>query len=327
MDLITIIINVYNGEKFIDKCLDCVMNQTYKKLEILIVNDGSTDNTLSICEKYKEKDKRIRIITTKNLKLALSRNKGIDNAKGKLLYFIDVDDYMELDTIEYLYNLHKEYDSDITECESLRVYDYNTKAKNEVEIIREMSSLDIVKELLLHVNNYSPIWKKLINRKLFDNIRFADRPVNDLTVVYKLYFEADKIVYSNQIKYYYFQNNLSLVANTNLAKIMDIYKAVLERYDYVEKLYPGLIENKVGVLMTFFNIYYRYYKFASDFYKQVNLKKTYNDYFDFRIFKCKMRFNDKIKLLLFRINPALSVFVTRLYVILNCHDYKRKVIE
>ena len=79
-NLISVIINVYNGENFIEKCLDSVINQTYKNLEILIINDGSTDNTLKICESYK--DERIRIITTENLGLSKSRNIGIENSKG-----------------------------------------------------------------------------------------------------------------------------------------------------------------------------------------------------------------------------------------------------
>ena len=101
--MISVIINVYNGERYIKKCLDSILNQTYKNLEILIVNDGSTDDTLKICKSYK--DSRIRIINTKNKGLSLSRNVGLDNAKGEYLYFIDCDDYIEKDTLEYLYNL------------------------------------------------------------------------------------------------------------------------------------------------------------------------------------------------------------------------------
>ena len=90
--LISIIINVYNGEKYIKKCLDSVINQTYKNLEILIINDGSTDKTLEICKKYK--DERIKIITTENQGLSFSRNVGIDNAGGEYLYFVDADDFI-----------------------------------------------------------------------------------------------------------------------------------------------------------------------------------------------------------------------------------------
>ena len=122
-DLISVIINVYNGEKFIEKCLDSIVNQTYKNLEILIINDGSTDKTLKICKK--NKDKRIKIINTKNMGLSLSRNVGIDNAKGEYLYFVDADDFIELDAIEYLYNLCKKYDVRIATCDPLTIYNYD----------------------------------------------------------------------------------------------------------------------------------------------------------------------------------------------------------
>ena len=119
-ELITIIINVYNGENFIKKCLESVINQTYKNLEILIINDGSTDNTLRICESYE--DERIRIINQENMGLSLARNVGIDEAKGEYLYFIDCDDFVEYDVIEYLYNLCKKYNTLMATCQPITVY-------------------------------------------------------------------------------------------------------------------------------------------------------------------------------------------------------------
>ena len=110
-DLISVIVNVYNGEKFIKKCLDSIVNQTYKNLEIIIVNDGSTDSTLSICNSYS--DDRIKIITTPNQGLGLSRNTGIENANGEYLYFVDADDFIEPDAVEYLYKLIKTYNKPI----------------------------------------------------------------------------------------------------------------------------------------------------------------------------------------------------------------------
>ena len=127
-ELITIVINVYNREKYIKKCLDSIVNQTYKNLEILIVDDGSTDNTVKICKSYK--DKRIRIISGKNTGISLARNVGIDNAKGNYLYYVDSDDFIELDTIEYLYKLIKKYNVDISTCVSKHIHNYNIKKED-----------------------------------------------------------------------------------------------------------------------------------------------------------------------------------------------------
>ena len=120
--MISVIVNVFNGEKYIKKCLDSIINQTYKDLEILIIDDGSIDSTLSICKKYK--DKRIRIISGKNIGISLSRNIGLDNARGDYLFFVDSDDYIEKDTIKYLYDNIKKYNLDMTTCKSVDVYDY-----------------------------------------------------------------------------------------------------------------------------------------------------------------------------------------------------------
>ena len=113
-DLISVVVNVFNGEKYIKKCLDSIINQTYKNIEILIVNDGSTDKTLEVCKSIK--DKRIRIIDQKNIGISLSRNVGMDNSKGDYIFFVDSDDFIEKDTIEYLYNLCKKEDVPFSIC-------------------------------------------------------------------------------------------------------------------------------------------------------------------------------------------------------------------
>ena len=177
-ELVTIVLNVYNCEKYVKKCLDSLIKQTYKNLEILIINDGSTDKSLEICEKYQKKDNRIRIITHENCGLSLSRNAGIDNAKGEYIYFIDSDDYIEKDTIEYLYNLCKKYDSKISTCDPIDIYDYNVKVKNKKEKIEIVSSIDYVKMILLSVKRTGTVWNKLIKKELF----------NSLNIIVKIFF-------------------------------------------------------------------------------------------------------------------------------------------
>ena len=113
MDLVSIVITVYNCEKYIEKLLDSVINQTYKNLEIIIVNDGSKDDTLNICKKYSSRDKRIKIISQKNAGVSCARNKGIDKVTGKYIYFCDSDDYLELDTIEKMVDIYRQYDVEL----------------------------------------------------------------------------------------------------------------------------------------------------------------------------------------------------------------------
>lgn len=307
-DLISIIINVYNGEKYIKKCLDSVLNQTYKNIEVVIVNDQSTDKTLDIIKSYK--DKRIKIINNKkNIGLSLSRNIGIDNSNGKYLYFVDIDDFIELDTIEYLYKLIKKYKTKISTCGVLDIYDYNYKYKNDTESIVLLSREDMLKKVLLTIDRSGTTWNKLYDRDLFKNIRFEDRIVNDVVTTYKLVLECEKIVFSNQIKYFYLRHKDSILGRKNSKHSIDLYDAAIERYNYIDKLYPDMIENKICLLLLIESLYVMNNKEVTN---HLNLK-LFKELYTSKIFKTNIRFNDKVKLLLFRISPKLYNFIIKIY--------------
>ena len=299
MDLITIIINVYNGEKYINKCLDSVINQTYKNLEILIINDGSRDNTLKLCKKYK--DKRIKIITTENRGLSLSRNIGIDNSTGKYIYFIDADDYMELDTIEYLYNLSKKYNSEITMTKSLDIYDYDFIYKNKKEEVKVLSIKEVLSDVVLEKNNAVTIWNKLIERDLFDGLRYEDRIINDMGFTHKLIMKCNSVLYSNQVKYYYLKHDNSVSKSTDKKRLLDRYEVSLERYNYIKKKYPNFIDNNAGMLRIIIMS-----DLKDDYFESKKIKSVYNSIFNLKVLFSNIGFREKIKILLFRINPRLN---------------------
>ena len=313
MELITVIINVYNGEKYIKKCLDSIISQTYKFLEILIINDGSTDNTLSICESYN--DSRIKIITTENLGLSLSRNIGIENARGEYFYFIDADDFIESDTIEYLYNLLKKYKVDMATCKSIGIYDYNFQVKKDSEKIDVISNKEMLKKILLYIDNALTIWNKLMKRDLFDEIRFENRIINDLVVTYQIAIKCDKIVYTNQTKYFYFRNDDSITMRKkhDLNRCIDIYKASLERYNNIKKIYPDLIENDIAMIKTIIMLYSRQNKELYEFLKSQKVEDIFNKLFSYKMLNFKIRKNDKLKFLLFKINPRLYKIIIDFY--------------
>ena len=321
-DLITVIINVYNGEKFINKCLDSIINQTYKNLEILIINDGSTDNTLNIIKKYK--DKRIRIITTENKGLSLSRNVGIENAKGEYLYFIDIDDYIELNTIEYLYNMLKKYNVLYSSCKPIDVFDYNTKISNIENKEEVLTSEEMLKMLLLGKDRAGTIWNKLIHKSLFNNIRFEDRIVNDITVTYKVMIAAKKIAYGNQIKYYYLRHKNSITGREikNTSRSIDTYKAQLDRYYNIKKLYPNLTENNICLIRILVILLCRDDDVLQKFLKEQNAMKIFRKIFTFKVFTCNINLKEKIKILLFMISPRLCRFIDRKY---KSSNYKYKM--
>ena len=310
--MISVIINVYNGQNFIKKCLDSVINQTYKNLEILIINDGSTDNTLKICEGYN--DSRIKIITTKNLGLAMSRNVGIENANGDYLYFVDVDDLIELDTIEYLYNLCKKYNCLISTCKSMDIYNYDFEVKQENEKISIVSCNEFLKDVLLSKNKAVCSWNKLIKRELYDNLSFENRIINDMAFTHKLIMRTDKIVCSNQIKYYYLKHSASICAKkASTERLIDIYNVYVERYNYVKEKYPKMKENNAALLKTIVKLYLKNNKELEKYLNEKNAIKIFKEAFSLKVFLCNIGFREKIKILLFRISPKLNKTITNIY--------------
>ena len=309
--MISVIINVYNGEKYIKKCIDSIINQTYKDLEIIIINDGSTDNTLSICESYD--DERIRIINQKNMGISLSRNVGIDNINGEYAFFVDSDDYIEPDTIEYLYDLCKKYNVKMATCQSIVVYDYETKIVNKEEKVDIINGLDIVKKMLLNLERNGNIWGKLMKRELIKKVKFQDRIMDDLPVVYKMALPLDKIAYSNQIKYYYYKHPNSILTSKKPDYSIDFYKSVLERYDYLKKLYPDMIENEICVLWSIVILYGHNNEIVNNYLEEVKAKELFKKMFTIKVISSKLKRKDKIKIVLFRISPKLYGFVIKKY--------------
>ena len=302
-ELISVIINVYNEERFIKKCLDSVINQTYKNLEILIINDGSTDNTLSICESYT--DERIRIINQDNMGLSLARNVGIENANGEYLYFIDSDDFVDSDVIEYLYNLSKKHNVKMSTCRPMYIYNYDFKIKSIKEKEDIISSKDMIKKIILSERGAGMLWNKLIQKDVFEEIRFEDRIINDAAIMYKICIKCGKIVYSNQYKYYYFRHSDSITGKNSDDRSVDLCKAVIERYYYLKDVFPDFIENDIGLILIIIHIYCSSGEKTLSYLKDNNVIKQIKGLVCFKIFLGKVRIKEKIKIILFFINPKL----------------------
>jgi len=311
-ELISIIINAYNEEKHIKKCIDSVIRQTYKNLEIVVINDGSTDNTLSILNSYD--DSRLKIITHENKGLSLSRNDGIDNSNGKYVYFLDADDFIEQDNIEYLYNLIIKYDADMSTCGSIDVYNYDVKIENMQEKIDILSNIEMLKKVLLNKNNSVNIWNKLIKKELFNNIRFPDRIIEDVPVTYKLALLANKIVCSNQIKHSRLIHKDSITGKKKASILIDIYDTTMERYYDLKEKSPNLIENDISVLSLIMDTYAIDNKEVNDYIGIRNMKKLFKQLFCFKIFKIGMGLEDKLKLILFRISPYAYKIIFKVYI-------------
>jgi len=254
---ISVIIPVYNGEKYIRKCLDSVINQTKKEIEIVVVNDGSTDNTESIIKEYK--DKRITYFKNNNHGIGYSRNFGVSKSSGKYIMFLDSDDYIDKDECKLLYEKCLEDDLDISICDFYKVYNNDLIEVNLGDF--KSSSLkdnpDIITEFL------NP-WGKLYNKKILtDNkIKFVENlKYEDAPFVIETFCNAKKIGKVNKpLHYYVIHGNSETTVRDE--KCFDILKIVdkIRKYTKDKEYLKDKIDKLTVRILTNYTIQQRMQK-------------------------------------------------------------------
>lgn len=228
-DKISVIIPAYNASKYIIRTLDSICNQTYKNLEIIVVDDGSSDNTLEICKKQSEKDNRIKVFHKENEGVTLARDMGISKATGDFIGFVDADDTIDLTMYENLYNNLVKYDADISHCgyktinnDGAEKYFYGTGKL----IIQSNTDgiIDLIKGEIIEPS----LCIKLFRKELFDNLDYDKKiRINEDYVMNLLLFKKSrKSVFVDEPYYQYYQNDNS--GSTKITKkyfYTDILKA------------------------------------------------------------------------------------------------------
>lgn len=237
MEKISVIVPVYMSEDYLEKCLDSILQQTYQNLEVILINDGSTDGSAAICQRYKNQDARVKVYHKPNGGVASSRNRALEAVTGDYIVFVDNDDWLELDHIQSLYDLLKKTDADIA-------------IGNFTQFIEDQGSF------LIHVGAdnyfeqvYSPFdwfhhqydskynlsqcftvpWAKLYKAELFKDIVYpTDQKVEDDYTTYKVYLQADKIAYMNKAIYIHRKRSTSVTRTVNLADVYPL-KSIEER--------------------------------------------------------------------------------------------------
>lgn len=225
-DLISIVVPIYNVEKYLEKCINSIIIQTYKNIEIILVNDGSTDSSGKICDIYLKKDKRIKVVHKKNGGLSDARNVGIENAKGKYIAFIDSDDFIDSDFIEILYNLIIEYNADVSCCKCNVIYKKNKKQQVE-EKINIFTNYEAINEMLYQGKIDNSACNKLYKLNLFEDIKYPkSKYFEDLDTTYKIFLKSDKIVATNKKLYNYYQRTGSILHKKNEKLCNDLYEII-----------------------------------------------------------------------------------------------------
>ena len=223
---VSIIVPVYNTKEYLNTCLDSLIKQSLKDIEIIVVNDGSTDDSQSIIDEYLKKDKRIKSFIKKNGGLGDARNYGIKRASGEYIGFVDSDDYVDITMFEKLYNKAIKEDSDIVECDLYWVYPNESK-------LDTANYYDNKKDIMYNIRVM--VCNKIFKREILskNDILF---PVGiryeDIVFTYKLLPYIKNISYINEAFYYYIQRGSSL-SNEQNAKVRDIF----ECFDILRKYY------------------------------------------------------------------------------------------
>ena len=307
MDLISVIVPIYNVERYLEKCINSITKQTYKNLEIILVNDGSTDNSLNICQKIEKSDKRIKIINKKNEGVSIARNEGWKIANGKYVTFIDSDDYIQNDMIQYLYEIILK-GVDIAICDYIILDEKNNRkirnynCTNKISILEQKEALiRLLKDKEIH--NYA--WAKLYKMELFKNIKYpVGRKMEDLGIMYKLFLEAVKIGYGTEKKYFYIQREESIMHTISEEFYKDLYELSFERFKTIKKRYPFLLENDINMILRILGIYRKCNIFDYKYIRDSKMEEIYEKILKGKTLKIffKVDAKYKIKMILFRIN-------------------------
>lgn len=226
---ISVIVPIYNVEPYIQNSINSIRKQSYHNLEIILIDDGSTDRSGIMADEYAKEDERIQVIHKKNGGLSDARNRGIEQATGDYICFVDSDDTIHHDYIDTMVKLVKEYQCDIVQCAFMRTGETTVESTPVTD-----ATVQIYSNLEMLDNIYSAIsvetivaWNKLYKRELFDTIRF---PLNmlheDEATTYQVIFKAEKIVRTSAVLYFYYQNNTGIMNSAYNIRHLDILKAL-----------------------------------------------------------------------------------------------------
>lgn len=304
--LISIIVPVYNREKYLRDCIESIINQTYRNLEIILVNDGSTDGSLNICLEYAEKDYRIKIIDQENSGPSAARNTGIEAAKGEYVGFVDSDDTIEPQMYEVLLNNIKLTNSDVSIIGMQFVYNDNQKKPYVNNMVKRIFEKDDIRKVFWDnlTITFAPV-DKLFSRSVIADILFdtSIKMCEDQKFVYEVLKNAEKVIYEPTIYYNinYSDNSLSRATPTRYhLSMLDVTEYILNEITDIEEREKALLYH-VNMCLNFFVVHYKNGQFTKEDIARVD-QIIYNNV---NLVMRRGKFSTKIKLLIYLISPML----------------------
>lgn len=251
-ELISVVVPVYNVENYLVRCVESIRKQTYPNLEIILVDDGSTDSCPQICDKLAAEDKCIRVIHKENGGLSDARNKGIETAKGRYIGFVDSDDYIHPEMYMRLWKCMDRTQADIGVCEVEKVYDdrkpdFSDLQKTELKVYTGRQAVKNIFVGKLYLESVVA-WNKLYKKKLFEEIRYPVGKLHeDEYTTYRLYYKCDKVVYCTGKCYYYCQR-----PNSIMGKRKSVFSPDgLEAYEKMNDFFSRIQDKEIQQLISY----------------------------------------------------------------------------
>lgn len=259
--LISVIVPVYKVEQYLDKCIQSIQTQTYSNLEIILVDDGSPDNCGTICDKYAQKDARIKVIHQKNGGVSRARNVGMDQATGDIIAFVDSDDFIESNMFEKMMAYMQQHNLDLVCCDTKVVKNGKIKYRPKYAENKIFVGQEGVNEIISgRLDN--AVWNKLYKKRIIEGVRFpVDRRYEDVATTYLFISKSEITGYIKDGLYNYMKNSGGLIANSfNCRNRYESFLAYKEQFEFAEKhslactkdSRKNAIENSLATLTAYY---------------------------------------------------------------------------
>ena len=242
---VSFIVPVYNSSRFLPLCIDSILSQTFSDLEIILIDDGSTDGSAEICDEYSKKDGRVKVIHQANAGVSAARNVGIDTASGKYFILCDSDDMIRPDLAEETLRIAEKggFDCVVYEYESIAESTEKPVCTESTGLVEEMTSRDALETVLIGKKFRMLAWNKLYSRELWNGIRFpvGRKYGDDSSVTYLLLDKCSKIGYLHEKLYFYRMNSESALHKKVSIDNFQLFDAYNELVDYINDKHPDLL--------------------------------------------------------------------------------------
>lgn len=330
--LLTVIVPCYNGGKFIERCVNSIRNQTYKNIEIIIIDDGSIDNSFSLCKNLALNDERIRVVHQNNQGSSLARKKGIDLSTGNYITFVDTDDWIHPRMYEFMIKGIINEDAEIAQCGVCNAY---FKSNQQIELknryyskindkYQKYNRIESTLKILDDKEWHSYMWNKIYKRELFHDVqfpigRFLD---DDLSIMHQIFHKVNTTIYFQSEFYYYLQGSVTQERNDKsyAKKIMDRCEARWERYLFTKEHqeYSPMLNKMHNIFISVSIAGLRWAVIHPNYFPPIYISNMYN-----RIIESPLPINKqmneyfslgkKVEFFILNLSPRLHRFLIKLF--------------